>query len=124
MKWTTILIIMALLVAFLLFKRIGQISAVDAREHLKQGALVIDVRTPGEYNSEHLPTAVNIPLDVIETALPVRVPDKNKVLLLHCRSGMRSAVAMKKLKSIGYTHVYNLGSLPQAKAVVDDVDDE
>jgi hypothetical protein len=31
---------------------------------------------------------------------------------------------MKKLKSIGYTHVYNLGSLPQAKAVVDDVDDK
>jgi monofunctional biosynthetic peptidoglycan transglycosylase len=99
-------------------------TAVEAREYLKQGALVIDVRSLGEYNSEHLPSALNIPLDVIESALPVRVPDKNKVLLLHCQSGMRSDVAMKKLKSIGYTHVYNLGSLPQAKAVVDDVDEE
>jgi monofunctional biosynthetic peptidoglycan transglycosylase len=102
----------------------GDPTGVDARTHLKQGALVIDVRSPREYNSEHLPSAVNIPVDGIETALPVRVPDKNKVLLLHCQSGMRSAVAMKKLKSIGYTHVYNLGSLPQAKAVVDDVDDK
>jgi rhodanese-related sulfurtransferase len=123
MKWT-ILIIAAVLVAILLFMRTGKISVIDAREHLKQGALVIDVRSPGEYNSEHLPTAVNIPVDVIETALPVRVPDKNKVLLLHCRSGMRSAAAVKKLKSIGYTHVYDLGSLPQAKAVVDGVDDK
>lgn len=123
MKWT-ILIIAAVLVAILLLKRTGQISAVDAREHLKQGALVIDVRSPGEYNSEHLPSAVNIPLDVVETAMPARVPDKDKVLLLHCQSGRRSAVAMKKLKSIGYTHVYDLGSLPQAKAVVDVVDDK
>lgn len=99
-------------------------TAEEAREYLKQGALVIDVRSPGEYNPEHLPTAVNIPLDVIETALPVRVPDKNKVLLLHCQSGRRSALAMKKLKSIGYTHVYDLGSFPRAKSVVDDKDDK
>jgi phage shock protein E len=119
MKWTTLLIIAAVIVAILLLKRTSQISARDAVAHLKQGALVIDVRSPGEFNSGHLPSAINIPLDVIATALPVRVPDKNQVLLLHCQSGMRSAIAVGKLKSIGYANTFNLGSLSRAKATVD-----
>ena len=78
----------------------------------------------GEFNSGHLPSAINIPLDVLEAAMPVRLPDRNQVLLLHCQSGMRSGVAVKKLRSLDYTNTFNLGSLSRARAVVDDVEGE
>jgi len=118
MKWTTLLVIVALVAIVLVLKQSGQISAASAAEYLHKGAIVIDVRSPGEYNAEHLPNAVNIPLDVIETAIPQRVGDKNQVLLLHCQSGMRSAIAMKKLKAIGYVNAFNLGSFARAKEIV------
>ena len=56
--------------------------------------------------------------------MPVRLPDRNQVLLLHCQSGMRSGVAVKKLRSLDYTNTFNLGSLSRARAVVDDVEGE
>jgi phage shock protein E len=118
MKWTPILIIAAVVVVILLLKRTGQISAGDAQEHMKKGALVIDVRSSGEFRSGHLPSAINIPLGELESALPLRVRDKNQVLLLHCQSGMRSGIAAKKLKGMGYPNVFNLGSLSRASGIV------
>jgi phage shock protein E len=118
MNWTSILIAFAVLVALFLLRRVSQISAKDALAHIRNGALVIDVRTVGEFNSGHLPGAINLPLDEIETSLPRRVRDKNQVLLLHCQSGMRSGVAKKKLKAMGYANAYNLGSYGQAAKVV------
>jgi len=99
-------------------KRAGQISPKDALAYLKSGALVIDVRSPGEFNSGHLPAAINLPLDEIETLLPRRVNDKNQVLLLHCQSGMRSGAARQKLNGLGYTRVFNLGSYGRAEGIL------
>jgi phage shock protein E len=101
-------------------KRAGQISARDALAHLKAGALVIDVRSPGEFSADHLPRAINIPLDEIENSLPERVKDKKQVLLLHCASGMRSSVARGMLKRMGYANAYNLGSYGRAEKIVGD----
>jgi len=70
MNWTTTLIIAAVVAVIFMIKKAGQIPAKDALEILKTGALVIDVRSPGEFGSGHLATAINIPLDDIETALP------------------------------------------------------
>jgi phage shock protein E len=120
MKWTTILIIAAILVAVFLLNKSGLISAKDAQAQLKNGALVIDVRSPGEFESGHLPGAINIPLDEIQTAMPRRVADKNQVLLLHCQSGMRSGMAKRTLKAMGYTNAFNLGSLSRAETLVGD----
>lgn len=119
MNWRILLIIGVVAAVFISLKRTGLVSARAAREYLKNGALVIDVRTVGEFNSGHLPNAINIPLDEIETVLPNRVPDKNQVLLLHCQSGMRSGMAKGKLKTLGYTNVFNLGSLARARSIVD-----
>ena len=85
---------------------------------MKNGTLVIDVRSPGEFNSGHLPNAVNLPLDEIATALPQRVKDKSQVLLLHCLSGTRSAFAKRMFKRMGYQNVFNLGSSVRAQCVV------
>jgi phage shock protein E len=118
MNWNWILIIGGVMAAVFLLKRMSFISPEAARQHLQQGALVIDVRSPGEFNSGHLPNAINIPLDGIETVLPRRVKDKNQMLLLHCLSGMRSGMAKQKLKSLGYANVFNLGSLARARKIV------
>src|SRR5664280_1038603 len=110
MNWTIALIIAVIATIALLLKRVGQISPKDARAYLKSGALVIDVRSPGEFSSGHLPSAINLPLDEIETVLPRCIKDKGQVLLLHCHSGMRSGMAKRKLKVMGYANTFNLGS--------------
>jgi len=119
MNWKTILLVAVVIAVVFLVKRAGQISAKDAAEYLKQGALVIDVRTLDEFNSGHLTNAINIPFDEIETAVPKRVKDKSQVLLLHCASGMRSGMAQKKMKSMGYTNTFNLGSFGRAKSILE-----
>ena len=118
MNWTTILVIAAIITVIFMIKKSGQISPKDALAYLKNSALVIDVRSPGEFNSGHLPTAINIPLEEIETALPRRAKDKNQTLLLHCQSGMRSGMAKQKLKGMGYTYVFNLGSYGRAESIL------
>ena len=100
MNWIATLIFATIVAIFFIVKKSGQISSKDALAYVKKGAPLIDVRSPGEFNSGHLPGVINIPLGEIETALPRRMKDKNQVLLLHCQSGMRSGVAMKKLKSL------------------------
>jgi phage shock protein E len=122
MNWTTTLIIAAVVTVFLMMKKSGQISAKDALEKLKDGALVIDARSPGEFNFGHLAKAINIPVDEIEMALPKRVKDKKQVLLLHCQSGMRSGVAKQKLKGMGYANAFNLGSYGRAKDIIGKAD--
>ena len=79
---------------------------------------MIDVRSPAEFSAGHLPNAMNIPLEQIESGSPFPLKDKNQVLLLHCQGGVRSAKAMKILKGLGYTHVFNLGSYSRAVQIV------
>jgi phage shock protein E len=118
MNWTTISVIAVVVFAFLLISKGGQISTKDAAAYLKNGALVIDVRSPGEFNSGHLTNAINIPLDKVTTGVPSRVKNKSQVLLLHCQSGMRSGMAQKKLISLGYTNTFNLGSYSRAESIL------
>jgi len=118
MNWTIALIIALAIAVLVVPSLVGRISLEDAHAHLKNGALVIDVRSPGEFNSAHLPNAINVPLGEVECALPRRVKDKNQVLLLHCHSGMRSGMATRKLKRLGYINVFNLGSYARAARIV------
>jgi len=119
MSWSSVLIIGLVLAVFLGLKRLGLVSAGVARKYLEAGAVVVDVRTVGEFRSGHLSNAVNIPLDELQRRLPGRVPDKNQVLLLHCLSGTRSGIARRALKTMGYTHVFNLGSYGRAKSILE-----
>jgi rhodanese-related sulfurtransferase len=118
MNWIVFLILAGLITAFWLWKRSGQISKPAARALLEKNALVVDVRTRSEFKSGHLPGALNIPVDEIETALPAKVKDRNQPMLLHCASGMRSAVARQKLKQLGYANVFNLGSYGRAGSIL------
>lgn len=79
---------------------------------------MIDVRSAGEFASGHLPGAINLPLGEIERSLPLKVKDKNQVLLLHCQAGGRSSQARKKLIALGYLKAFNLGSFDRAAEIV------
>lgn len=118
MNWPLLLILGLIVTGVLLLKKTGELSTNAALAYLQQGALVIDVRTPGEFNGGHLASAINIPLDEIATELPRRVPDKTQVLLLHCASGVRSGMAKSKLRRLGYTQAFNLGSYGRAEHLV------
>jgi phage shock protein E len=91
----------ALLAILLLLKNGGQISTRDARDYLRTGAVVIDVRSAGEFTAGHLAKAINIPLSEIEAVIARKVKDKNQVLLLHCheRDAQRGGAA--KAESAG-----------------------
>ena len=89
-----------------------------ARDYLKNGALVIDVRTAGEFQAGHLTNAINIPLNELKETLPRQVSDKGKVLLLHCQSGRRSGQAETQLRTMGYTNAFNLGSYGRAEGIL------
>lgn len=95
------------------------LSEADAKEYLKQGAPVIDVRTTGEFESRHLPNTINIPLNEVKDKIPLRFTNKSQVLLLHCRSGHRSGIALRELREMGYTNAFNIGSFHQAQKVVE-----
>lgn len=118
MNWQSLLIFLAVLVVVVLLRRLGLISARQAREHLQQGAAVVDVRSEGEFASGHLPKAINIPVHEIERIAPRRFANRDQVLLLHCQSGMRSGVAKQKLRALGYANAFNLGSYSRAAHIV------
>lgn len=118
MNSTALLIAAAILIVFLIVRNSGLISVKDARAHLKKGALVIDVRSAGEFVAGHLPVAVNLPANEIETSWNRRISDKNQVLLLHCQSGVRSSAAKKKLIALGCPNAFNMGSYGRAARIV------
>jgi phage shock protein E len=118
MTWISVLIVIALLAILLLLKNGAQISTRDARGYLRTGAVVIDVRSAGEFTAGHLAKAINIPLSEIEAVIARKVKDKNQVLLLHCHSGSRSGEARRKLKAMGYTQSFNLGSYERAAEIL------
>ena len=94
--------------SFAVQAQVKNISINEVPENLKKKAVLVDVRTPGEYAEGHLPEALNIDVNgegFIEKMAKVR---KNKNVLLYCRSGKRSARAASILDSLGYTKVYNL----------------
>ncbi len=118
MDWKIGLLVVVVVGVMFALKRMSLVSAADARKCLEQGALVVDVRTPGEFNSGRVTKAINLPLDDLQNSVPRRVPDKSQTLLLHCLSGTRSAMAKGQLKRMGYTNVHNLGSFGRAQSIV------
>jgi rhodanese-related sulfurtransferase len=118
MNWSIAIIAGIVFVAFFVWKRLSFVSAEVARKQLAEGAVVIDVRSPEEFRSGHVPNAVNIPLGELRESLPRRVKDKSQVLLLHCLSGGRSGIAQQQIKGMGYQNVFNLGSYGRAQQIV------
>jgi rhodanese-related sulfurtransferase len=82
--------------------------SVNYSELVKNGALIIDVRSRGEYAGGHIKGSINISVDTLRGNL-VQLKDKNQPIITCCASGMRSASAKSILLSNGYTQVFNGG---------------
>ncbi|WP_428657718.1 rhodanese-like domain-containing protein [Runella sp.] len=80
---------------------------VNYADLIKQGAIILDVRSKGEFQSGHIKGSVNIPVDTLKNNLSKL--KKDKPIITCCASGMRSASAKSILKSNGYNEVYNGG---------------
>jgi rhodanese-related sulfurtransferase len=81
-------------------------SKIDLKELVKQGAVIVDVRTPGEYAGGHIKGSLNIPLQNLDKNLGKL--SKDKTIITCCASGMRSGSAKSMLKAKGY-EVHNGG---------------
>ena len=81
----------------------------DYAELVKQGAIILDVRSKGEYNGGHIKGSINIPVDQLVKNLS-KLKDRNRTIITCCASGSRSSMAKSILKSNAYVNVYNGGS--------------
>ncbi|MBS1174447.1 MAG: rhodanese-like protein [Burkholderiaceae bacterium] len=89
-----------------------QVNATQINAELAaRQAVMLDVRTPDEYQSGHVRNALLVPHDSIAQTISSIAPDKNQTIYLYCRSGRRSGIAFDTLKGMGYTHIVNLGGL-------------
>ena len=81
---------------------------VAARRARENTLRIVDVREQHEWDAGHIGGAEHIPLARIEQEIPKRFPEKNAPLVMHCRSGVRSAKAAYALKQLGYTNVSSM----------------
>lgn len=133
-KFKTILVT---LIAILLFaavysgcsKERGEVSSKDSKPAAKTGyrdispeetkkrldseeeIIILDVRTPEEYQEGHIEDAVLIPVDILEEVAEDKLTDKDTAIFVYCRSGRRSVNAANILVNLGYRNVYNLGGI-------------
>lgn len=77
--------------------------------------VIIDVRTPEEFNNEHMQDATNIDYYSDDFNDELNKLDKTKTYVIHCRSGSRSAKALEIMKELGFREVYNMGGIIQWK---------
>ena len=92
----------------ILKKIFGKAEDHNYAEMIKNGGVIIDVRTKAEFSGGRIKGSKNIPLDVLTYNLN-KIKSKDIPVITCCASGMRSATARKILESHGYTKVYNGG---------------
>jgi len=81
-------------------------KALDAKEQ----SVLLDVRTPQEYEKGHIHGSINIPVGEIEKTVVSLLPDKQQKIVVYCLSGSRSVLAVDMMIKQGYTHVFDMTS--------------
>ena len=88
------------------------IAPQQAKEVIgKKGVILVDVRTEEEYAQAHIPGAILLPVDDLQSKAASFLPDKAATIIVYCRTGVRSTTAAKELTGMGYTNVLNLGGI-------------
>ncbi|HAO07977.1 MAG TPA: sulfurtransferase [Chryseobacterium sp.] len=88
-------------------KNLFGMDKTDYADLVKQGAVIVDVRSKSEYAGGHIKNSINIPVDQLEKNLSKL--NKEKTIITCCASGMRSASAKSILQNNGYKNVHNGG---------------
>ena len=96
------------------------ISIQDLKKAIDEEAdvIILDVRTPKEYEVAHIPDAVNVPRGLLEFSIWSLVPDQQETLYVYCKTGARAALAAKVLNDLGYANAIavDTGGLEWVKA--------
>ena len=89
------------------------ITAEEAKSIMESDAeyVIVDARTPEEFSEGHIPGAVLIPYDEISEKAESILTDKDKTILIYCRSGRRSKIAAEALLELGYTDIREFGGI-------------
>ncbi|MBA3302742.1 MAG: molybdopterin-synthase adenylyltransferase MoeB [Acidimicrobiia bacterium] len=87
---------------------IGEVDTQGAADAIAEGAVVLDVREPDEYEQGAIPGAIHVARGQLESNIENRVPDHDTALVVHCASGVRSAFATRTLGDLGYTNVVSM----------------
>ena len=90
-----------------------QITAEEAKKIMDSGEehIILDTREQDEFDEGHIPGAILIPYTEIENKAKEMLPDKDKLILVYCRSGRRSKIAAESLAKLGYTNVKEFGGI-------------
>ena len=90
-----------------------QITAEEAKKIMDSGEehIILDTREQDEFDEGHIPGAILIPYTEIENKAEEMLPDKDKLILVYCRSGRRSKIAAESLAKLGYTNVKEFGGI-------------
>ena len=73
--------------------------------------IILDVRTIEEYNEGHIPNAICIPNETIDETVITKLPKKEQLILVYCRSGNRSKQSVTKLAKLGYQNLAEFGGI-------------
>ncbi len=90
-----------------------QITAEDAKKIMDSGEehIILDVREQDEFDAGHIPGAILLPYTEIESKAGQMLPDKDKQILVYCRSGRRSKIAAEALARLSYTNIKEFGGI-------------
>ena len=90
-----------------------QITPEEAKKVMDSGEehIILDTREQDEFDEGHIPGAILIPYTEIENKAIELIPDKDKLILVYCRSGRRSKIAAESLAKLGYTNVKEFGGI-------------
>jgi phage shock protein E len=91
-------------------------QAAQAWPMIEDGALLIDVRTQAEFDAGHLDGAINISWEETSALMDAIGDDKDRPVVVYCRSGNRSGMSKKALDAKGYTNIFNGTGLKALKA--------
>ena len=88
---------------------IKKVDPVEFSEVISQpDVIILDVRTPDEFNAGHIANAININLEGSDFSSEVSKLDKNATVAVYCRSGNRSGVATEQMAELGFTDMYHM----------------
>lgn len=103
----TITIFVLIVGLFLGCSKVSDEDLIKARKAVKNGALIVDVRTPQEFRVKHIMGSVNLPIqEIMKGKIPL---PKNKEIVVYCRTGSRSSVSAKVLRELGWS-VYDVAT--------------
>jgi len=90
-----------------------QITATEAKSIIdsETAHIILDVRTPEEYDAGHIEGAILLPDYEIGEKAETVLTDKNALILVYCRSGRRSKNAASELVTLGYTNIKEFGGI-------------